>query len=356
MLDFSAGATDSSVKASATAADWSKITFDDELNRIFQKEEVPAKHSEEQKFVYPSWCSQPTASLPLVYQQVLEASCVANAIQTSVLYPILLLSGLRQDQLSQIWAQVNLTEPGTLVKEELFMALALIALAQNSDGRLSPLDRLYHLTEIPTPHFQIQSTPPPVVYQQEDFADFAAFSTFEHSEQLDNGSLLDLDAQSLTSLDLPNPSHSLQDTSDPPSKLALEGSLELTQFSFFSDEPSPAASHASVWLRCFEQCHAILTQANEIFSSIESPSLCTEILHQTRARDYVAHLQEMFHMQKRIQTAALREPTATSQQLQTLWKQIVVLWTNLQSFFSTAHLHLVGENRSIRSPPLILSF
>ena len=38
--------------ASAGAADWSKITFDDELNRIFQTETVEANYSEEQKFVY----------------------------------------------------------------------------------------------------------------------------------------------------------------------------------------------------------------------------------------------------------------------------------------------------------------
>lgn len=96
----------------------------------------------------------------------------------------------------------------------------------------------------------------------------------------------------------------------------------------------------SVWLRCFEKCHSILSQANEIFSSIESPILCTEILQQTRTRDYVQHLQEIFLVHKRIYTAAILEPT-TTEQLTSLWKQIIVLWTNLQSFFFTAHLHSV---------------
>ena len=300
ILDLPNHSTDPPAKtnaaSAAAAADWSKITFDDELIWIFQKETVEVNHSEEQKFIYPSWCRQPTALLPLVYEQVLEASCVGDVIQTLVLYPILLLSGLRQDQLSQIWSQMNLSDPGTLVKEELFMALALIALAQNSDGQSSPLDRFYHLTDIPLPQFQIQSTPAPpppppaIVYQQEDFA---AFSTFEHSEQLGNGCLLDLDAQSLASLDLLNPAQATihPEVVEPESKLGIDREfltlirslidwfLELTQFSFFSDEPEEMGSHGSVWLRCFEQCHAILTQANEIFSSIESPSLFTEILH-----------------------------------------------------------------------------
>src|ERR1700722_17275541 len=104
---------------------------------------------------YPSWCYQHYTLLPIVYQQVFEASCVSDVIQTSILYPILILSGLRQDQLSQIWSQVNLTQPGTLIKEELFMAIALIALAQNSNGIIYPNNQLYHLTDIPIPHFQI---------------------------------------------------------------------------------------------------------------------------------------------------------------------------------------------------------
>ncbi len=116
--------------------------------------------------------------------------------------------------------------------------------------------------------------------------------------------------------------------------------LELTQFSFFSDDTSEIDSHVSVWLRCFEKCHSILSEANEIFSSIHSPILCTEVLQQTRTQEYVHNLQEIFHVHKRIYTAAIRETTTTNQ-LTFIWKQIIVLWTNLQSFFSTAHLRLV---------------
>ena len=192
--------------------------------------------------VYPNWCAQPIVFLPLVYQQVYEASCLSNVIQTSVLYPILLLSGLRQDQLSQIWSQVNLTQPGTLIKEELFMALALIALAQNSNGQIFSNNDLHHLTDIPLPHFQIQQeqpspspppapvvvesparppSPPPPIYQQEDFADFTSFdNVIQINQTHDAGLLLDFtdnhlfpheskpvssETQSLASLDLPMP-------------------------------------------------------------------------------------------------------------------------------------------------------
>jgi hypothetical protein len=187
---------------------------------------------------YPSWCSQSINLLPLVYQQVLEASCISDGIQTSILYPILLLSGLRQEQLSQIWSQVNLTQPGTLIKEELFMALALIGLAQNSNGQIYTIDQLYHLSEIPLPHFQIQQEekskplPPPSpapVYQQEDFADFTSFPSFEQVEQNNDNVLLDFDenclyppninqtlseTQSIASLDLQIPTISTSNQDD----------------------------------------------------------------------------------------------------------------------------------------------
>ncbi|CAF3520452.1 unnamed protein product [Rotaria sp. Silwood1] len=410
------------------AADWSKIAYDDELTKIFDQEgkssNIPAINSEQQpstlhhsnqqplsftEFVYPSWCSQPIVFLPLVYQQVFEASCISNVIQTSVLYPILLLSGLRQDQLSQIWSQVNLHQPGTLIKEELFMALALIALAQNSNGQIFSNEQLYHLTEIPIPYFQIQqeqaSPPPPPppppppslrVYQQEDFADFTAFEQAEQS--IDDGHATvsinfnennlyppdikgtSSETQSIASLDLPMPTMHISyqdDTSqkgisdnisfsssnnndlvpaaDTQSLHSINSSepskLELTQFSFFSDDTSQIDSHGAIWLRCFEKCYSILSQANEIFSSIQSPTLCMEILQQTRTREYVHNLQEIFHVHKRIYTAAILEPTTTSQ-LITLWKQMVVLWTNLQSFFSTAHLHLLNDDDVDYSPLL----
>ena len=121
---------------------------------------------------------------------------------------------MKQDQLSQIWSQVNLKHPGTLIKEELFMALALIALAQNSNGQIFSNDHLYHLTEIPLPQFRIEqqqssSLSSIPTYQQEDFADF---STFEQNEKNLNRSdemictedyFKSSETESIASLDLP---------------------------------------------------------------------------------------------------------------------------------------------------------
>ena len=51
-------------------------------------------------------------------------------IETNLLYPILLRSGLSREVLGQIWQLCNKTTPGQLVKEELFCLLALVSIAQ----------------------------------------------------------------------------------------------------------------------------------------------------------------------------------------------------------------------------------
>ncbi len=51
-------------------------------------------------------------------------------IETELLYPILLRSGLPREVLGQLWGLVNRQTPGQLVQEELFALLALISLVQ----------------------------------------------------------------------------------------------------------------------------------------------------------------------------------------------------------------------------------
>jgi len=51
-------------------------------------------------------------------------------INTERLYPILLRSNLPRETLGQLWALCNKTTPGQLIKEELFLLLAMISIAQ----------------------------------------------------------------------------------------------------------------------------------------------------------------------------------------------------------------------------------
>ncbi|XP_033112497.1 synergin gamma-like isoform X2 [Anneissia japonica] len=107
---------------------------------------------------YPEWCLN-ESNLPLVYHQVLEATWNGSEIQTDKLYPILLCSKLEKQLLGHIWSLVNNTQPGQLVKQEMYLALGLIALAQNGVSPLS-VEMLSNFRDAPTPQLTpTQSAP-----------------------------------------------------------------------------------------------------------------------------------------------------------------------------------------------------
>lgn len=65
-----------------------------------------------------------------LYKSILETTLTPSGIDTAKLYPILLSSGLPRETLGQIWATANQTTPGKLTKEELYIVLAMIGIAQ----------------------------------------------------------------------------------------------------------------------------------------------------------------------------------------------------------------------------------
>ncbi|XP_012941237.1 synergin gamma isoform X2 [Aplysia californica] len=100
----------------------------------------------------PEWCSYSEDQMPPVYKHVWEASLVEGKISTERLYPILLLSGLQREKLAQIWSLCNTSSPGQLVKQELWLVLALIALTQNNYNTMSQ-DILARCPVPPVPAF-----------------------------------------------------------------------------------------------------------------------------------------------------------------------------------------------------------
>ncbi|XP_077995895.1 uncharacterized protein LOC144449256 [Glandiceps talaboti] len=98
----------------------------------------------------PPWCKN-EATLPLIYRHVLEATLKHGVIDTEKLHSILVLSGLDRQVLGHIWNLCNKTTPGLLTKEELFMALALIAIAQSGQLQKVKVETLFDINNAPTP-------------------------------------------------------------------------------------------------------------------------------------------------------------------------------------------------------------
>ncbi|KAG1682435.1 Synergin gamma [Nymphon striatum] len=95
------------------ACDWSKVKTD--LNVSFA---APPE--------LPDWCS--SEKVPAIYHKI-EVSVINNmgVIDTGLLYPILMSSGLPQQLLAYIWSLANQTTPGQLTQVELYVALALVS-------------------------------------------------------------------------------------------------------------------------------------------------------------------------------------------------------------------------------------
>ncbi|CAL1535490.1 unnamed protein product [Lymnaea stagnalis] len=116
---------------------------------------VPASHGHTNKepvLTLPEWCALNEEQMPPVYKHVWEASLVENKISTERLYPILLLSGLPREKLAHIWSLCNTSTPGQLVKHELWLVLALVALTQHNYNT-NTLDILARCPVAPVPVF-----------------------------------------------------------------------------------------------------------------------------------------------------------------------------------------------------------
>ncbi|KAM3934393.1 synergin gamma isoform 2-T2 [Leptodactylus fuscus] len=97
----------------------------------------------------PSWIYN-DCLVPDLYKSILEATLSTSGIDTAKLYPILLSSGLPRETLGQIWAMANKTTPGKLTKEELYIVLAMIGIAQRGDNALN-MEILNQFTSAPIP-------------------------------------------------------------------------------------------------------------------------------------------------------------------------------------------------------------
>jgi hypothetical protein len=72
--------------------------------------------------------------VPETYLQILKTTVNATGIiDTGLLYPILLTSGLPRELLGHIWAIANKTILGQLTKDELFLALSMIGFIQSGN-------------------------------------------------------------------------------------------------------------------------------------------------------------------------------------------------------------------------------
>ena len=83
----------------------------------------------------PVWLNPSSPQFPQFYQQVWKIVGQQEGLaDTARIFPLLLTSGLPTDVLGYIWGLANHKVAGQLTEQELYIVLALVALAQVSDN------------------------------------------------------------------------------------------------------------------------------------------------------------------------------------------------------------------------------
>lgn len=84
-------------------------------------------------FNLPTWLMPSSERLPQFYRQVWKlVEQETGLVDTTRIFPLLLTSGLPTDVLGFIWGLANHKVAGWLTEQELYIVLALVALAQVS--------------------------------------------------------------------------------------------------------------------------------------------------------------------------------------------------------------------------------
>lgn len=81
----------------------------------------------------PKWLKLENKLVPTVYEQVWQAVRVTPANQycdTTIITQLFTTSGLSLEKLGYLWSLTNVSSPGFLTQQELYVMLALIALVQ----------------------------------------------------------------------------------------------------------------------------------------------------------------------------------------------------------------------------------
>ncbi|GFU65723.1 synergin gamma [Trichonephila clavipes] len=133
---------------------------------------------------FPPWCSK--EYVPELFKQVeiIVTNNGTTAPDTKLLFPILISSALPQQLLGHIWELVNQSAPGQLTVEEMYAALALIAVTQ-AGHPVKTVDILHKLPSCPIPQLQCFTNPsqpiPPETQSQPQsvpLAEEKAFPTY----------------------------------------------------------------------------------------------------------------------------------------------------------------------------------
>ncbi|RUS89370.1 hypothetical protein EGW08_002890, partial [Elysia chlorotica] len=85
------------------------------------------------------------------------------------------------------------------------------------------------------------------------------------------------------------------------------------------------------WERCLLNCCQVITEANTLFNTVSSSSVCNEVLKSNQGSQYITSIVEVYRVVCRVMTSMRSTAISTTELEQTL-KNIDLAWNNLTAF------------------------
>lgn len=271
-----------------------------------------------------------TEIIPSLYLQVwyqTQSQVDTTLCETSKLYPILLSSGLKMEQLGAIWTFANRCIPGQLTKEELFLALALIALAQKRNSSFA-FNEVFSLNSPPVPELSLVDKSH-LLNENNNHLTSSGESSASYN-QLDDDEFTDFTSCSISSV-------REMDQVTVPSVQTKDQRVNSTDkyqvFRELVDGNNESTDHKEIRRQCLLQCKAFLQKSFNTLIVNHGEECTLEALHHPRGKQFIDDL-------ALIHTISLRAAKqCTSVDLILIHDEIERLWTSLATLFKrSGHL------------------
>ncbi|CAE1288336.1 unnamed protein product [Acanthosepion pharaonis] len=122
--------------------------------------------------------------------------------------------------------------------------------------------------------------------------------------------------------------------SQPLSNLSKGSSSHLIardRYSSVIEDVQGSDRHCHEWTKCLDKCYQRIKEANNVFNSISTSSVCNEVIKSCQGADYIMAIIEIYRVVCKI-TVTMRMSALTNERLETLLKDIDLAWNNLAAF------------------------
>lgn len=294
---------------------------------------LPRKSSPLHSLPLPAWTQCPNlpdakaCKVPPLYLEVLsktQSQVNPSLCETAKLYPILLSSGLQTELLAAIWTFVNRSIPGQLTLEELFLALALVALAQQRKCPFA-FNEVFSLSQPPVPRLSLL---PQATFNENNNHLISIKEKSAKKIETDDDEFTDFTSCSISNASKTNETY--------PSRKDQEHSEYLTdKYQAFRELEVTSSSSNEVQVRklCLTACKNLLQKSFNTLIVNHGEDCALEALRHPLGRQFIQDL-TLVHS---ISLRASSDCDADDLQVAAMGDDISRLWSSLTTLFKRAH-------------------